>query len=146
MKILIAIDGSNFSESVIQKAGDYVKPQSTEVRILQVVTPVEFSAIPEMSRTYAPELEDMRKEAHKLVEKYAEEMRRAGYKVEAVVEMGDAGETIAETAMNWGADLIVVGSHGHKGIQRFLLGSVAYSVVKKADCSVLVARPGKSKG
>lgn len=145
MKILIAIDGSKFSEDIIHKVRECFNPQTTEVRILQVVTPVEFSAIPEMSRTYAPELDDMGREAHALVEKYAEEMRGAGYKTAAEVEMGDACETIVDTATDWEADLIVVGSHGHKGIQRVLLGSVTYSVVKKAHCSVLVVRAAKSK-
>jgi nucleotide-binding universal stress UspA family protein len=49
-------------------------------------------------------------------------------------------EVILDEASQWGADLIVVGSHGRRGIDRFLMGSVAESVASHAGCSVEVAR------
>jgi nucleotide-binding universal stress UspA family protein len=47
---------------------------------------------------------------------------------------------IMDEAEKWGADLIVVGSHGHRGIERFLLGSVSEGVALHAKCSVEVIR------
>lgn len=54
---------------------------------------------------------------------------------------GDPAPTIAQLAADIPADLIIVGTHGRKGISRFLLGSVAEKVVQLASCSVLVVRP-----
>jgi hypothetical protein len=79
------------------------------------------------------------------VEHLAEKLRTAGFVVEAGVEIGEVRSTIIDCAANWGADLIVIGSHGHKGLVRLLLGSVAESVVRHAACSVLVVRQSPSK-
>jgi nucleotide-binding universal stress UspA family protein len=140
MKILIAIDNSKYSEAAINGVANYFKPQTTEIRILHVLTPIVLSALPQMSRGYAPELEDQAKEARALVDKYAQKLRADGYAVDAVVESGEVRESIIDTAARWHADLILLGSHGHKGMGRLLLGSVAESVVRHATCSVLVVR------
>ena len=140
MKILIAIDDSKYSEAAINGVADYFKPRAAEVKILHVLTPIVLSALPQMSRGYAPELEQQAKEARVLVEKYAQKLRADGYKVDAVVESGEVRESIIDTAARWHADLILLGSHGHKGMGRLLLGSVAESVVRHANCSVLVVR------
>jgi nucleotide-binding universal stress UspA family protein len=96
-----------------------------------------------MGSGYAPELEDQKKPAHELVERIAKELRGAGFKVDTAVEVGDIRETIIDSAAEWGADLIVVGSHGQSAIQRFLLGSVAEFVARHAKCSVEIVRaPG----
>jgi nucleotide-binding universal stress UspA family protein len=92
-----------------------------------------------MAPGYAPELEDQKKPAHALVERAATELRSAGFKVDTAVEVGDIRETVIDSAADWGADLIVVGSHG-RGIQRFLLGSVAEFVARHAKCSVEIVR------
>jgi nucleotide-binding universal stress UspA family protein len=56
------------------------------------------------------------------------------------VQRGGPAETIAKVASEWGADLIVIGSHGRTGVRRVLLGSVAEGVVRSAPCPVLIAR------
>ena len=140
MKILIAIDNSKYSEAAINGVANYFKPQATEIRILHVLTPIVLAALPQMSRGYAPELEEQAKEARALVDKYAQKLRAEGYPVEAFVESGEVRDAIIDTAARWHADLILLGSHGHKGMGRLLLGSVAESVVRHANCSVLVVR------
>ena len=75
-----------------------------------------------------------------LVDRIAEELRRAGFKAQTRVEVGDAREGILDCAAEWGADLIIVGSHGQRGIQRFLLGSVSEFVARHAKCSVEIVR------
>ena len=107
---------------------------------MHVLEPVEPVAPPEMSPGYAPELEGQKKPALALLDQIAGELRRAGFSVETAVEIGDARETIIEKARAWGADLILVGSHGKRGIQSFLLGSVSESVARHAECSVEFVR------
>jgi nucleotide-binding universal stress UspA family protein len=62
------------------------------------------------------------------------------------VRYGDARSCIVDEAKEWGADLIVVGSHGYTGLKRLLLGSVAQSVVTHAPCSVEVVRGKQDVG
>jgi nucleotide-binding universal stress UspA family protein len=93
-----------------------------------------------MAPGYAPELEDQKKLAFMLLERVADELRGAGFTVQTAVEIGDARETIIKTGIAWNADLILVGSHGKRGIQSFLLGSVSESVARHAKCSVEIVR------
>jgi nucleotide-binding universal stress UspA family protein len=64
----------------------------------------------------------------------------AGLKASGEVLSGNAKEVILKEAQEWDADLIVVGSHGRRGIRRFLLGSVSEAVAMNAHCSVVVVR------
>ena len=98
-----------------------------------------------MSPRYAPELEAENKLARELVERAVSELRTAGFKAQGRVEFGDVREGIIGYASEWHADLIVVGSHGERGIQRFLLGSVSEFVARHAKCSVEIVRaPAKN--
>ncbi len=139
MKILIGIDDSNFSGDVLRAIVTQVRTEHTEIRVLHVLQPFA-PAPPQMAEGYAPELEDQKKPAHELVERIAKELRSAGFKVDTAVEVGDIRERIIDSAAEWGADLIVVGSHGERGIRRFLLGSVAEFVARHAKCSVEIVR------
>jgi len=139
MKILMGIDDSKFSGDVLRAIATQFRTENTEVRVLHVLEPIA-PAPPQMAAGYAPELEDQKKPARDLVERIANELRSAGFKVETAVEVGDIRETIIDSAAEWGADLIVVGSHGRSGIQRFLLGSVAEFVARHAKCSVEIVR------
>jgi nucleotide-binding universal stress UspA family protein len=139
MKILIGIDDSKFSGDLVRAMVMQFRTEHTEVRVLHVLEPIA-PAPPQMATGYAPELEDQKKPARELVERIAEELRSAGFKVDTAVEVGDIREGIIDSAAEWGADLIVVASHGRRGIQRFLLGSVAEFVARHAKCSVEIVR------
>jgi len=139
MKILVGIDDSKFSADVGRAIVMQFRTENTEVRVLHVLEPIA-PAPPQMSAGYAPELEDQKKPARELVERIENELRSAGFKVATAVEVGDIRETIIDSAAEWRADLIVVGSHGQRGIQRFLLGSVAEFVARHAKCSVEIVR------
>jgi nucleotide-binding universal stress UspA family protein len=144
MKVLLAVDDSKHSEDAVHGLAYFFKPQSTEVRIIQVLRLPALTAPPQMSREYAPELDDLAKDAHALVDKYSAQLRAVGFRVDSVVERGEICESVIDYADGWRADLIVIGSGGHKGVGRLLFGSVADSVVREAHCSVLVVR-GPSK-
>jgi nucleotide-binding universal stress UspA family protein len=139
MKILIGVDDSKFSRDVLRAVVTQFRTEHTEVWVLHVLQ-TTAPAPPQMAPGYAPELDDQRKPAQELVERIANELRDAGFKVETAVEVGDIREKIIDRASDWGADLIVVGSHGRSGIQRFLLGSVAEFVARNAHCSVEIVR------
>jgi universal stress protein A len=141
MKVLLAVDDSKHSEDAVKGVAHFFKPKATEVRIVQVLPPMVISAPPQMSRGYAPELEESVKDARALVDKYAKQLRTEGFQVNFVVERGNVRESIIDCAAGWHADVILLGSGGHKGVGRLLLGSVAESVVRHAHCSVLVVRP-----
>ncbi len=140
MKVLAGIDDSKSSGDVSRAIVTQFRTENTEVRVLHVLQ-ASAPAPPQMASGYAPELEDQKKPAHELVERIAKELRGAGFKVDTAVEVGDIRETIIDSAEAWGADLIVVGSHGQSAIQRFLLGSVAEFVARHAKCSVEIVRP-----
>ena len=139
MKILMGIDDSKFSGAVLKAVITQFHPEHIEVRVLHVLQP-SAPAPPQMASGYAPELDDLKKPARELVERIANELRSAGFKVDTAVEVGDIRETIIDFAAEWSADLIVVGSHGRSGIERFLLGSVAEFVARHATCSVEIVR------
>ncbi len=139
MKILTGVDDSRSSGDVSRAIVRQFRTENTEVRVLHVLQP-SAPAPPQMASGYAPELEDQKKTAGELVERIAKELQGAGFKVDIAVAVGDIRETIIDSAAEWGADLIVVGSRGQSGIQRLLLGSVAEFVARHAKCSVEIVR------
>jgi nucleotide-binding universal stress UspA family protein len=79
-------------------------------------------------------------EAKALVTRVADELRSKGLKVTTAVEQGDPVSKIIDAASKWRADLIVVGSHGRKGLEHFLLRGVSEAVARHPMCSVEVVR------
>jgi len=140
MKVLLGIDHSKYADDVARAFISQFRPENTDVLVLHVLQPLGLIAPPEMAIGYAPELADMKQPAHELVERIADLLRNAKFKAETATEAGDVRECILDAAAEWHADLIVVGSHGKRGIQRFLLGSVAEFVARHAKCSVQIIR------
>lgn len=144
MKVLLAIDDSQFSEAATQILAAQFRPQDTEVRVLHVMEPIILSLPPQMAQGYTPEMSEIRqdqlKKARELVAQAAQALRAAGFRVDTAVKEGDIRAWIVDTAAEWPADLIVLGSHGRKGLERFLLGSVSEAVARHAPCSVEIVR------
>jgi len=139
MKVVMAVDHSQFTADVVQAALQQFRPEQTEVRVLHVLQPAA-PAPPQMSPGYAPELAGQKKPAQDLVEGVAQKLRDSGFKASGTVEVGDVREQIVDTAAEWPADLILVASHGRKSVARLLLGSVAEFVARHAACSVEIVR------
>ena len=119
------------------------QPKVTEIRVLHVVELPTLLVIREMGgydSTLDKACEAERKQAQGLVEKTVELLRAKGLKATGTVEEGDAKSTILEAAKDWPADLIVLGSHGRKGLEHFLMGSVSEAVARHAACSVEIVR------
>ena len=118
-------------------------PSGVEVRVLSVV---ELS-VPLLQPPYSsPLMETLRADAMQRAQnaiRAAEQIvAGTGSSVSSAVSvlLDSPKVIIPDDARQWGADLIVVGSHGHRGINRFLLGSVSEAVAMHADCSVEVIR------
>lgn len=140
MKILLALDDSKFSEAALNAVLAQFRPQDTQVRVTHVLQPIAFTAPPQMSAKYAPELEELGKQGRELLERAAKTLRAAHFQAETSLEKGDVRLKLIDLAAEWNADLIVLGSHGRSGIPRLLLGSVAEFVARNAGCSVEVVR------
>lgn len=149
MKILVALDDSSCSEIAFESVMDRKWSADTEFKILSVAEPLPTYY--EYATTYpsAEVLKFERQHLQNFREMVAE--RVASLKTVATPELvsGDVTEgtvatEIIEKAKNWKADLIIVGSHGRKGIQKFFLGSVAEKVVSGSPCSVEVVKDKRS--
>ncbi len=148
-KVLVAIDGSGLSQLVIDSLLAQVGPGETEVLVLQVLEPLIISVPPQTAPGYAPEMAARNKErvgsAKKTLADAADILRKAGFKVETRVVESEIKEGILTVAAEWGANLIVVTSHGRKGVAKFLHRSVAQAIVHRAPCSVLVVKEPAAK-
>lgn len=144
MRILLAIDDSESSREAIRSVSAQFRPRGTELRVLHVVEPIaaylSAELIPHLVPRMAKVEEDRRREAKELVQRAARQLRTAGFRASELVDEGEPKVKIVDQAAKWRADLIVVGSHGWKGLNRFLLGSVSESVIRHAGCSVEVFR------
>ena len=143
MKILLAIDDSKFSEAAIEAVIRQATPQETEVEVLHVIEPIPIYPNGQ-AWGYGPEasqvLKEQRNEAEELVARAGQTLREKNFKVMTVIEEGNPKEVIIDSAAEWHADLIVVGSHGRKGLDRFFMGSVSDAVARHAHCSVQIVR------
>ncbi len=146
MKILLAIDGSPCSEAAVAEVARRPWPAGSEVRVISAIEP---PAVPGVEPWMVPS-------------NYFEEIERAGHdralatvegaqlklrggtdktlKLTTATPTGAPKQVILDEAEAWGADLIVVGSHGYSAWDRLLLGSVSNAVAVHAKCSVEIVR------
>jgi nucleotide-binding universal stress UspA family protein len=134
MKVLIAIDNSPSSRTVLDSAANRSWPAKTEFCVLNIVNLQRFERLPAL-------IEDATRDSERLVEGAAKQIRNAGFEAFFRTNPGHPRSDISCFAKEWGADLILVGSHGHGAVGRFLLGSVAQGVLRTAPCSVEIVRP-----
>src|SRR4030065_871963 len=133
--IVLAYDGSKFSNKALQEAISLAKSSGGSLLILSVVD------ITDEFESEAPGLTDkMTQKLLKLAKKALGKAVAAKVKAKVEVHVGDAYEMIVEIARKKKADIIVMGSHGRTGLTRLLMGSVTSRVIGHATCSVLVVK------
>ena len=142
-KILVPVDGSKPSSIGLEEAIRLARDQDAEIRLLHVVN--EFILDPAYSpQAYAPNvIESMRASGQGLLDQASAVVRAQGVKVDAVlIESvgGPAADGIVAQALAWPADLIVMGTHGRRGLRRIAMGSDAESVVRLAPVPLLLIR------
>ncbi|MEM1250527.1 MAG: universal stress protein [Acidobacteriota bacterium] len=138
-RVLIATDFSNSSSVAPHRGVDLAQQFGAEVHLLHVVPLSELSVLAPLESTWSrDELIHMGiSEAEKQVETLAEQIDFGSCShVTAVIESEFVAEGIVEYANEHSIDVIVLGTHGRRGLRRFLLGSVAEEVVRTASCSV----------
>jgi nucleotide-binding universal stress UspA family protein len=134
VKILLAIDGSQFSDAATQLLATQIRPEGADVLLVHVI---EGPAFFEQDAG----VQERHQRAEKLMSHAVQALREAGFQevLTRVVE-GEPQDGILEVATAWRPSCIVLGSHGRKGLEKFLLGSVAQSVAQHASCSVFIVR------
>jgi nucleotide-binding universal stress UspA family protein len=145
-RVMITLDGSEFSEQAVDHALAIGTPFEAEYVLLMVVEPIVPVADPSgmMVIPVDPQAEKKRREnAQGYLERHAARLSAQGQGVASRVVEGAAAPAILAEAEAVKADLIVLASHGAGGLERALLGSVADKVVRGSDRAVLVVRPGR---
>lgn len=139
--ILVGIDGSNTSALALQEAIKIAKEQSGRLRLVHVIDVFPFTT-PDTGLIEDTQLEEaLFKAGQDIIEEARGEVQKAGIEVETALPQNlnhEIGMVIVEEAKRWGADLIVVGTHGRRGIQHLVLGSVAERVARAATCPLLL--------
>ncbi len=139
MKILAAVDFSTASETVLKATGNYAKQMQAEVCLIHVEPPepafVGYEPGPQTVRDQVAH--DMKTE-HIRLHKEAKALEKTGIKVTPLLLQGPSGETIVAEAERLGADLIIIGSHGHGALHKMLVGSTSEGVLRKAKIPVMV--------
>ena len=149
MKVLVPTDGSECAEAALRNVAAQPWPEGTEVRVICVP---EVPLLDGVYPYYPPELvleAAAANDAHasEAVQKGASILKTAGLSVlQEVLEPRESPvRTVLGMADLWNADLIVLGSHGRRGFDRYVMGSVSESVALHAHCSVEVVRTAAQK-
>jgi nucleotide-binding universal stress UspA family protein len=144
MKILLGVDDSRCSQEAVRTVIEEFRPRGTEVHVVHAIEPISAYFSAEYFPHFVSKIEGVEKdrleEAGALVKKVCAEIRKAGFRTSQVIVRGDARAVLLDSAAAWKPDLIVVGSHGLKGLNLLLMGSVSEAVVRNAPCSVQVVR------
>ncbi|HHV25085.1 MAG: universal stress protein [Methanosarcina sp.] len=140
--IVIATDGSENSQRAISHGIEIAKLSGATVHALYVVDTTSFSSIP-MDEGWEAMYEILRGEGEKAISEVKELGEVSGVEVREVLLEGHPSNEIIDFAEKNNADLIVVGTLGKTGLDRFLMGSVAEKVVRGSKVPVLVVRSEK---
>lgn len=138
MKIIIALDASPQCAEIVLQAAARPWPAGSKFLLLHVFDPFPYAKMP-------ISLDRARKAAGAQLEAVAQRLRKAAWKTETQVVLGRAREVIVKCAVEWRADLVLVGSNEASVWLRALMGSTARSVLRLAPCSVEIVRPAHRK-
>ena len=137
--ILTAIDFSNMAQAVVRTAADLARNESAHLWLIHVAAPnpdfVGYETGPAHVR------EDRAKtlhREHKTLQESAQWLRDAGIEVTPLLVQGTTAETLLHLAKQHEADAIVIGSHGHGTIRKWIVGSVTQAILKDAPCPIVV--------
>jgi nucleotide-binding universal stress UspA family protein len=135
-KILIAVDDQPLSVRAAEIGAELARALGGEAALIHVIAqgyPGDTGIPPQQLVAEAHE------ESKRLLSGFREQLSLPASTLE-FVQAGAPAETIVQAAVEWRADLVVIGSHGRTGVRRALLGSIAEGVMRSAPCPVLVVR------
>lgn len=143
-KIVVALDESDCAQQAFNVALELAKTTPAALGICSVVDPIIIGGTTPPSPAMDLVIRDMEVAARRLVADAVEVALRAGVTASARARNGVAAFEVLRYADDFGADLIVVGTHGRRGFKRFLMGSVAEVILREATIPVLVVRAARS--
>jgi nucleotide-binding universal stress UspA family protein len=140
--ILVPTDLSHGAEEALDFACELARSFGAKVHLLNVIG-IPTLGVPELGVALTSTMIDsIVRDNQDALDQIADARRRAGDELgEVMLRTGDARDVINQVATELHADLIVMGTHGRRGVSRALLGSVAETVVRSAPCPVLTIRP-----
>jgi nucleotide-binding universal stress UspA family protein len=155
-KILAAIDYTSLSQTVFEQALELAKANQARLMLFHCVTadtvtlspplPGEFGISPQfVSQAYQSEfvrLEQQVQQIQSILSQFCESATREGVPTEYCYKIAEPGQGLCQAAQTWGADLLMLGRRGRKGLTEALLGSVSNYVLHHAPCAVLVIQSG----
>lgn len=139
--ILVPTDLSDGAEEALDYAIEIAEKLGATVHLLSVIG-IPSMGVPELGVALTSSVIDtMIRDNQVALEKLADRKRGVVPIGEVLLRTGDARDLICQTAKELHVDLIVMGTHGRRGVARALLGSVTENVVRQAPCPVLTIRP-----
>ncbi len=132
-KIICPVDFSELSRKSLQYANEFARLSEGKVFLVGVIEN-------DPSINYSHGLEKERAEEEQKLVALIEEENMEGIVADYVIYEGFAEECILDYAKRQDADVIIMGSHGRRGLKRMILGSVAEHVIRRAPCPVLVVK------
>jgi nucleotide-binding universal stress UspA family protein len=143
--ILVPTDFSDGAEEALDYACELARKLDATVHLVNVIG-IPAVGVPELGVAFtATVIDSMVVDNQKALDELAAHRAGETRMGQVLLKTGDARDLINQTANELGADLIVMGTHGRRGITRALLGSVAETVVRSAPCPVLTVRTHKHK-
>ncbi len=140
-RILVPVDGSPTSDRGLEEAIQLAKLTHARLRLVHVVDQLSLTLY---TQAFAlNRLNELRASSAMILDKAQTPVREHGIEVDTVLVdnfFGPVDETVASEASKWPADLIVIGTHGRRGIGRWTLGSDAERILRIAPCPVLLVR------
>lgn len=146
-RILVPLDGSPLSESVLPVVEGMARAFGSTLVLFHAVTPI--AAYPGLETAQIPVgdvLEGLQAQAERFLGGVSQRLESSGFRVERMVSIGFAVDEIVGAARDARADLIALATHGRSGLGRWIMGSVASAVVRRADLPCLVIRPEEVEG
>lgn len=137
--LLVPIDFGKASDQALAIAMQLGKVLQARLTLLHVVQTPLMTGL-ETGIGIAQYLDDLQSQAQQSLARYAQRVKTSGLDCETIIELALPYQHIVDYAARQHVDLIVMGTHGHTGLQHMLLGSVAERVVRLAPCPVLVTR------
>lgn len=151
-KILLPLDGSEFSAEALPHAEAMAESSQAELVLFQVIEETQDYVLTRAENlgVYAVAHDDTEREeavetARRYLDDLASSLRHRQIAASTDMGSGDPATAIVDYAKNEGVDLIVMSTHGRTGLARWAYGSVAHKVLQAAPCAVLVVRPKNFK-
>jgi universal stress protein A len=136
--ILCPVDFSDVSKKAVRYAQEFALGMGASLMLLNVVEPRPMAV--DISLNYVPLEEDLEKAATEDLELLLGELRATGINADGLVRIGNPADIILERLNELDVNLVIMGSHGKKGLSRLLMGSVAETIVRRAVCPVLIVK------